>query len=188
VQVASTTQQGRGGDVNAAPFVVPLTTDVPTLKDLTLAAINVLDDDPDGFVLMVEGGAIDWANHSNLAGRMVEETISFNDAITAACAWVEANGGWDNTLVIVTADHESGGLAGPDSKRGLEPVVNQGKGQLPKLEWETSGHTNSLVPVFAKGAGAELLKLVADQQDPIRGAYLDDTELPLVMLRAMQSY
>ncbi len=188
VQVGSTTQQGRSGDANALPFVVPLTADVPTLKDLTLAAINVLDEDPDGFVLMVEGGAIDWANHSNQTGRMIEETLSFNEAIQAACQWVEANGGWEENLIIITADHECGGLGKPDSKKGLEPAINKGKGQVPDVQWYSGGHTNSLVPVFVKGAGSELFKLVADQHDPVRGAYLDNTEIPLVMMRAMQPH
>ena len=185
VEVGSTTQQGRSGDANALPFVAPLTADVPTLKDLTLAAINVLDEDPDGFVLMVEGGAIDWASHSNQTGRMIEETLDFDKAIQAAFQWVEANGGWEENLIIITADHECGGLGKPDSQKGLEPVINRGEGQAPGLQWYSGGHTNSLVPVYAKGAGAELLKLVADQEDSIRGAYLDNTEIPLVMTRAM---
>ena len=119
---------------------------------------------------------------------MIEETLSFNEAIQAACQWVEANGGWEENLIIITADHECGGLGKPDSKKGLEPAINKGKGQVPDVQWYSGGHTNSLVPVFAKGAGSELFKLVADQHDPVRGAYLDNTEIPLVMMRAMQPH
>jgi alkaline phosphatase len=71
-QVYQTLQQNRGGDVDADPYVVPLIDSVPTLEEMTKAALNILDDDPDGLFLMVEGGAVDWASHSNRSGRMIE--------------------------------------------------------------------------------------------------------------------
>jgi alkaline phosphatase len=66
-----TLQQGRHRSEDAAePFDDPLTQDVPTLAEMAAGALNVLDDDPDGLFLMIEGGAVDWAAHSNQSERM----------------------------------------------------------------------------------------------------------------------
>jgi alkaline phosphatase len=186
VKAKTTLQQARGGDRKAAPYAVPPTPDMPRLADLTRAALNVLDDNPNGFVLMVEGGAVDWACHDNQPGRCIEEALDFSDAVDAVTAWVSAHDGWDRTLLIVTADHETGYLVGPGSGRKAwwrfwepvwKPLKNNGKGQLPGMEWQSKTHTNHLVPVFAKGAGAETLKAAAKGQDPVRGAYLDNTDI-----------
>jgi alkaline phosphatase len=68
-QVADTLQEHRSGNAFAAPYQVPLTQTVPTLEEMTRAALNVLDDDPNGFFIMIEGGAVDWAAHANQSGR-----------------------------------------------------------------------------------------------------------------------
>jgi alkaline phosphatase len=97
--------------------------------------------------------------------------------------WVEENSNWDETLVIVTADHETGYLTGlnsgiqPDGKSVWNPIENRGKGVLPGMEWHSGSHTNSLIPFFAKGAGSELFHHYADETDPIRGRYLDNAEI-----------
>lgn len=49
------------------------------------------------------------------------------------------------------------------------------------MSWNSGDHTNQLVPLFAKGKGAELFKKVADQKDTVRGNYMDNTEIPLVI-------
>ena len=59
-QVYQTLQQARSGDAFADPYVVPRIETVPTLTEMSLAALNVLDNDPDGLYLMIEGGAVDW--------------------------------------------------------------------------------------------------------------------------------
>ena len=97
-QVYQTLQQDRAGDPTADPYVVPLIQTVPTLEEMTKAALNILDDDPDGFVLMVEGGAVDWASHANQDGRMIEEEIDFNKAVEAVVDWVQANSNWGETF------------------------------------------------------------------------------------------
>lgn len=187
-QVLGTLQKHRGGDSQKPPFEVPLNTTVPSLPEMTLAAINVVDEDPDGFFLMIEGGAIDWAGHGNQIGRLIEEEIDFNHAVGAAIEWVEKNSSWDETLIIVTADHETGYLTGPGSGKAAKisaenwnevwkPLVNNGKGNVPGHEWHSGSHTNTLVPFYAKGAGSEALKARADQVDPVRGPYLDNTEI-----------
>lgn len=187
-KVAKTLQQERDGDNHADPFVVPLIETVPTLQEMARAALNVLDNDPDGFFVMIEGGAVDWAGHDNQSGRMIEEQIDFNRAVAAVVNWVEGNSNWDETLVIVTADHETGYLTGPNSGRGKDEkpiwnaIENRGKGVLPGMEWHSGSHTNSLVPFFAKGAGSELFHQFADEIDPIRGNYLDNAEVGKALL------
>lgn len=77
----------------------------PSLKEMTEKAINTLAKDKDGFFLMVEGGQIDWAGHSNDAGTMLHEMIKFDEAVNSVYKWAKDR---DDTLIIVTADHETG--------------------------------------------------------------------------------
>lgn len=178
-QVAETLQYNRPGLANdaALPYTDPAN-DVPDLDTLARGALNVLDTGDEGFFLMVEGGAVDWAGHANQTTRLIEEQIAFNDAVEAVESWVEENSSWDETLVVVTADHETGYLAGAGSgpETGWTPMTGTA-GQLPDLTWHSGGHTNALVPLFAKGAGAEALEARADQWDVVRGAYLDNTAI-----------
>jgi alkaline phosphatase len=184
VTAHTTLQQDRSGDRQAAPFTVPLTTTVPDLATMTRGALNVLDGDPDGFFLMVEGGAVDWAAHGGQKGRLIEEELAFGDAVESVVAWVEANSSWGETLVIVTSDHETGYLWGSGSDPGWTSVENNGAGVLPGMQFNTTGHTNSLVPLFAKGRGAYLLRRTAAGRDPLRGAYLDNTDVGRLVGRA----
>lgn len=191
-KVRTTLQQKREREPQAPPFEVPFIEGIPTLHEMVSGALNVLDDDPDGFFLMIEGGAIDWASHDNQSGRMIEEEIDFNRTVETVVHWVESRGGWNNTLVIVTGDHETGYLTGPGSGqsrgkfgRRLEPlwnsIVNQGKGSIPLMQWNSGDHTNSLIPLFAKGAGSSRLHHYADETDPVHGQYLDNTEVAQVL-------
>ncbi len=159
--VASTLQHRRSGDGEAGAYEVPLTEGVPSLALMTRGALNVLDNDPDGFFLMVEGGAVDWAGHGNQCGRLIEEQIDFNRAVAAVVEWVEAESSWDDTLVIVTADHETGYLTGPDAEQYCDGPVCEGVGVMPSVEWHSGGHTNQLVPFYARGAGADYFEEVA---------------------------
>ncbi len=79
----------------------------PTLAEMTAKAIEVLNRDPDGFFLMVEGGAIDWVSHNKDAAGTVGETLAFDEAVQVALDFANADG---ETLLVVTADHETGGL------------------------------------------------------------------------------
>lgn len=191
-QVFATLQQGRSGDAKAEPFAVPLTETVPTLDEMAAGAINVLDADPDGFVLMIEGGAIDWACHGNQTGRMIEEELAFVKAVETVCQWVEKNSNWNETLLIVTGDHETGYLTGPGSgakETGpvWNPPVNNGKGKVPGVEWHSGGHTNSLVPFYAKGnkKALGLLTKRANMKDPVRGSYLDNTAIAKIVFELL---
>ncbi len=79
----------------------------PSLVEMTTKAIEVLDQNPKGFFLMVEGGQIDWAGHNNDTGTMLHELLRFDTAVRTVLEWAE---GRDDTLVLVTADHETGGF------------------------------------------------------------------------------
>lgn len=80
-----------------------------TLPDMTRAAIDVLDrDNPDGFFLMVEGSQIDWEEHAMDGVATIKETLDFDSAVGVARAYASQR---EDTLVIVTADHETGGLS-----------------------------------------------------------------------------
>lgn len=78
-----------------------------SLADITTAAVNSLTND-DGFFLMVEGGKIDWSCHANDAATSIHETLAFSDAVQVAIDFYNAHP--DETLIIVTGDHETGGL------------------------------------------------------------------------------
>jgi len=95
-----------------APISLPRAWDrpdtVPSLADMTTAAIKVLEQNTEGFFLMVEGSQIDWAGHSNDIVGVISEMQDFSEAIAAALDYAERQG---DTLVVVTADHETGGLS-----------------------------------------------------------------------------
>jgi alkaline phosphatase len=82
--------------------------DVPTLAAMTSAALDVLGEAPRGFFLVVEGGRIDYAGHDNDAGSLLHEVLDFDDALGRALDFQAAN---PETLVIVTADHGTGGFS-----------------------------------------------------------------------------
>lgn len=183
--IYQTLQVNRSGDAYAEPFVVPMIETVPTLEEMTMAALNILDDDPDGLFLMVEGGAIDWASHGNQSGRMIEEQLDFERSVEAVVDWVSANSDWGETLLIVTGDHETGYLTGPGSDPTWEPIVNNGAGNLPGMEWHSVNHTNSLMVISAKGDAARLLNWLADGKDPMYGDYVDNTDVARILFYAM---
>jgi alkaline phosphatase len=192
VRAATTTQQARGGDAKADPYNVPMNANVPDLKVMTKAALNVLDDNRKGFFLMVEGGAVDWAGHANQPGRIIEEQVDFNQSVNAVCRWVNRNSSWNETLVIVTADHETGYLWGPGTGADASgngtwiPVANNGEDTLPGMQFNSGNHTNSLVPIFAKGAGSSVLGSTAQKTDAKYGKYLDNTEIAKTIFSVMR--
>ncbi|MEH0018271.1 MAG: alkaline phosphatase [Desulfobacter sp.] len=189
---ATTLQQARSGDVQ----VVDETNKNPAVPDLpTMAAgaLNALSYDPDGFFLMVEGGAVDWANHSNQKGRLIEEQTDFNRAVAAVVDWVDANSNWDETLLIVTADHECGYIWGAED-HAFTLVRDNGPGNMPGMVYHADGHSNVPVPFYMKGNGAasflaELVDgndaffgdLVSAFDPDFNGDYIDNTDAFAVM-------
>lgn len=181
----------------------------PTLAEMAAAATTVLDRNPRGFTLMIEAGAIDWASHQNNMDQMLGEMNDFNNAIQVVLDWINDpsnNSSWQNTLVVITGDHETGYLSAaprafPDQPLGsinretidMEQTI-QGSalraswddsngnaiidpGESIYWAWNRSGHTNSLIPLFAKGSGVELFDYYLSQSDPVRGSYLDNTDI-----------
>ncbi|MFB4159015.1 alkaline phosphatase [Geomicrobium sp. JSM 1781026] len=97
------------------------TTNQPSLAEMTNTAIEQLSKDDDGFFLMVEGGRIDHAGHDNLPAEMMTDTIAFDEAIEVALEYAKSD---PNTLVVITADHGTGGLSlGLDGEYGFERDV-----------------------------------------------------------------
>jgi alkaline phosphatase len=80
----------------------------PTLREMTEKALEVLSRDEDGFFLMVEGGQIDWAGHANDAGWLLHEMLKFDETVGYVMDWAAQR---EDTLVVVTADHETGGFS-----------------------------------------------------------------------------
>ena len=105
---------------------------MPTLTEMTAKAIDLLDDDEDGFFLMVEGAHIDKNSHSNNGDGMKHALLSFDKAIGYALEYAETHG---DTLVIVTADHETGGITLQDSE----------------YVYTTGDHTGANVPLLVYG-------------------------------------
>ena len=117
------------------------------LKEATEYAVQELEGAGKSFFLMIEGSQIDWAGHNNDSDYIFSEMKDFDKAIHAALDFAQKDG---NTLVIVTADHETGGYA-------LAASVVDGKSNYNLVEgkFSTDGHTAALIPVFAYGPGSE---------------------------------
>lgn len=121
--------------------------DIATKRKMSLplsteTAIRLLDQNRKGFFMMVEGSQIDWGGHQNDTRYIVVEMLDFDQAIGKALEFAAKDG---ETLVLVTADHETGGfsLVGGDMKTGMV-----------KGAFTTDDHTAVMVPVFAYGPGA----------------------------------
>ncbi|MDH5602632.1 MAG: alkaline phosphatase [Cyclobacteriaceae bacterium] len=122
------------------------------LPDATLAAINHLSKNEEGFFLMVEGSQIDWGGHANNEEYLVGEVLDFDKAIGIALDFAEKDG---NTLVVVTADHETGGYTlGSTSKETSPGNTTNDYNQITGA-FSTTGHSAALIPVFSYGPGSE---------------------------------
>ena len=124
------------------PYVMDRESNDPGLRQLSAKALAILSQDPDGFFLLIEGGRIDHAGHSNDIERLVREVAEFSDAVQEVMDWSD---GRPDTLVLVTADHETG---------GLRVITNRGAGKAPEVTWQSTGHTSVDVPIFARGSNA----------------------------------
>lgn len=119
----------------------------PSLAELTEKAINILSRGGKPFFLMVEGGQIDWAGHDNDLPASIEQTTKFDAAIARALDYARKSG---DTLVLVTADHETGGL-----KRNSDG----------SFEFSTGGHSSEKVPLYAFGPGSQSFASATDNTD-----------------------
>jgi len=118
------------------------------LKDAASIAMEFLSTGDAGYFLMVEGSQIDWAGHGNQVNYMIAEMNDFNQVVNSVLDLAESDG---ETLVIVTADHETGGFtlgaAGENGYNADYSVITP--------TFATTNHSAALVPVFSFGPGAE---------------------------------
>lgn len=145
--------------IKSAPVVALLSEKDPPHADqrgnwTTLSvckALEILEKDPDGFFLMVEGSQIDWACHVNDFPYMVQEILDFDKAVSIAYHYAETHPG---TLVVVTADHETGGLQIGSEIDNLS--AEQAKEKIADyVKWDRKGHSGKDVGIYAFGPGAE---------------------------------
>jgi alkaline phosphatase len=123
------------------------------LPKATKKALELLSEDEDGFFIMIEGSQIDWGGHANDQEYVITETLDFDETIKIALDFAKEDG---ETLVVITADHETGGMMilNGDPKNGtVETIFN------------TGGHTGIIIPVYAYGPGAELFTGIYDNTD-----------------------
>jgi alkaline phosphatase len=111
----------------------------PSITEMSLRALEVFEQGNRGGIAMIEGARIDHAGHDNALLHSIEETLAFDDAIAAVVAWAADR---PNVTILITADHETGGL----ELRTPGPA-----GTLPTVHWRTGNHSNDDVPVFAQG-------------------------------------
>lgn len=123
------------------------------LPKATKKTIDILSQNNASFFMVVEGGQIDWGGHQNKGEYITEETIDFDKAVAHALAFARKD---KNTLILVTADHETGGCS-------------VAKGSLKKKEvtcaFTTDYHTGTMVPIFAYGPGASEFVGIMDNTD-----------------------
>ncbi len=117
---------------------------IDLLKEVTIKSINKLNsENQSGFFLMIEGGKIDWAGHANSLPASILENLNFDAAVAAAMKFADEDG---ETLIIVTADHETGGLNIVDGNTEKHEVVGS---------YMTHDHTPIMVPIYAYGPGSQ---------------------------------
>jgi alkaline phosphatase len=143
-KLAGLTASEHNGRLNERGDMLPVATNT---------AINILSNNKKGFFLMVEGSQIDWGGHAGSTIYIVEEMLDFDRTVGKALEFAANN---KETLVIVTADHETGGMAIVDGNYETGMV----KGEFP-----TGSHTGVMIPVFAYGPGAEQFTGIMDNTD-----------------------
>ncbi len=125
----------------------------PSLEEMTQKAIDILSQDPDGFFLMIEGGQIDWASHVHDATNTISDTIGFDEAVAVGQAYAAST---DNNLIIVTADHETGGMS-VDLTSGEQGPFTMPEGTAFYVSWSSWDHTGADMPTTAQGPWSDLL-------------------------------
>jgi len=122
------------------------------LANATELAIQFLSKDSSNFFMMSEGSQIDWGGHQNNESYVISELIDFDDAIGVALDYAEKDG---NTLVVVTSDHETGGVTLSAKSKTADDGTEFNDYNEIGMTFSTGGHSATLVPVFAYGPGSE---------------------------------
>ncbi len=140
----------------------------PHLSEMSKAALDVLANDPRGFFLMIEGARIDHSSHRVDVDKLVGEVVEFDKTVNMVMEWMESH---PDTLLIITADHECGGIE-------VQPGDYK-KGDYIRVSWSSmvtigyAYHSSQRVPIFAKGPNAGAIK-----------EHMDDTEIMCVIKNA----
>ena len=140
---------------------------VPTLEELTVYALDYLDNE-EGFFLMVEGSNIDKKSHSNETKLMMNELIGFNNAVEAATEWADSR---DDTLIVVTADHETGGLYYNRETATQETIIDD-------IKWLSMNHSRTRVDIAIYGDISEYISKYGENFSTLEGLpYWDNTDV-----------
>jgi alkaline phosphatase len=146
-------------------------TDEPTLAEMTTVALQVLEKDRDGFFLMVEGSQVDMANHANDMPYQIGEVLAFDAAVSVVRKWIAADPGRRrSSLLIVVADHDTGGFAVKGPKGSLPA-----RGESVEGAWTGKDHTGVDTIIWSDGPGSENL-----------AKSLDNTDLYDIILKVMK--
>jgi alkaline phosphatase len=160
------------GDGGMTPEYVraPSTTE-PHLAEMATAALKVLERNRHGFFAMIEGSQVDWANHANSYDYQLGEMLAFDDAVTVVRNWIDADEDRkQNTLLIVVADHDTGGFAINGPQTALLKA-----GEKVEAGWTTTNHTGVDTLIWSQGPGSSALTKA-----------LDNTNLYGVMVDALR--
>lgn len=145
---------------NSKVYCVPFEVDTPLpdergdlLARASIAGMNLLNQNKNGFFMMVEGSQLDDYGHFNQLDMLMKETLDFDQTFGSIIKWAAEDG---ETLVVVTADHETGGMTvlGGDYKEGRVEV-----------NFSTKNHSGTMVPVYAFGPGSENFSGFMDNTD-----------------------
>lgn len=164
-------------------FIATEINENPTLTELTSASLDVLEDDTDGFSLMVEGGDIDWAMHDNNLDNLIGTMNDFDNAVQTTIDWIEENGGFEENQLIITADHDHYFTLNENfpellREKGAEALTAENDpaeaghffGSDPTIKYGWGSHTNRPVPVYSQGDGSELLDSFVGQGYQVYGS------------------
>ena len=162
---------------NGMQFAIDADGTQPKLAELVAKGVEVLDN-PKGFFLMCEGGKVDYAGHANDAATDLREVLALDDAVKVALDFQNAHP--DETLVVVTGDHETGGLsmgfAGTGGKFKVELLANQKvsvekfSGDIKRLISDRNGEIafEDVKPILAEKFGFVFGKPVRGEKEPMR--------------------
>ena len=134
----------------------------PTTTEMTKKALDLLDDSSNGFFLMVEESQVDWGGHSNNAEYIKSEMLSLNEVINYCLDYQKKN---PEVLVVLTADHECGGVA----------IHDGGDGNL-SIKFTSDYHSAGFVPIWATGPGADIFD-----------NFMDNTEVGRILIEYVKT-
>lgn len=133
----------------------------PRLPEMTKIALDILEENKAGFFLMVEGSQIDWASHANDPDYQLGEMIAFEESVQEVLAWIDTEPERrHNTLLIVAADHETGGHA----INGPYGTLSNEDEQI-EAAWTGTNHTATDTVVWSQGPGSNELGRAMDNTD-----------------------